>query len=66
MTTLNTITINFSSDRELTADEREALMNRILLEIEEPQTRDTDPESLDHYVDADYRTVLLSSSHSVS
>lgn len=66
MTTMNTITINFSSDRELTPVERDALMNRILLEIEEPQTLQTDPTSLDYYVDAEYRTVLLSSSHRVS
>jgi hypothetical protein len=66
MTTLNNITINFSTDRELTADERDALMNRILLEIEEPQTIETNPDSLNFYVDADYRTTILSSSHSVS
>lgn len=51
----NKITITFNSDRELTEDEVNALMNAVAVQVEEPQVENDDPTNISSHVDADYK-----------
>ncbi len=50
------IKIVFETDRELTTNEIQQLIDRLLLEIEEPVLRIEDETNLSMHADADYTT----------
>ena len=59
----NTITITFDSDRELTDDEVNALMNAVAVQVEEPQVWNEDPTNISSRVDATYETSWVNVDH---
>lgn len=60
------LTVTFTSDRDLTKDEFADLLDSIWLQVEEPQTRETDEDSLDIFVDATYSTSNIVINHDFS
>jgi hypothetical protein len=63
MTVNHTITFTFKTDRPITEDELGTMIDRMTLEIEEPQVLNTDEASLDYYVDADFTTTDIGVQH---